>query len=231
MDDVVAATPPGSGEWLQRVRAGIRPACESAVAAADVDGGGLALLSSHGVRNVVFTSNDVSAVLEDLQIDLAEGPCIDAATDRAPVMAGDLRDAKHTYAARWPFFVPRIDDLGVGGIFAFPLLVGPVVLGTFELYRVARGLLDESQVSATVESTGVLGRAILDLSEPPGFGDMGGPRTFVHQAAGMVMLQIDGTIDEAMAYLRARAFVEGVPLVDLSAEVVRGDRHFRKDEG
>ena len=183
------------------------------------------------MRNVVLTTDDVSEVLEDLQIDLAEGPCIDAAADRAPVIVGDLRDAKQTYAARWPFFLPRIDALGVGGIFAFPLLVGPVVLGTFELYRVARGLLDESQVSATVESTVVLGRAILDLSEPPGFGDMGGPRTFVHQAAGMVMLQIDGTIDEAMAYLRARAFVEGVPLVDLSAEVVRGDRHFRKDEG
>ena len=230
MDDVVAATPPGSDEWLQRVRAGIRPACESAVAAAAVDGGGLALLSSRGVRSVVFTSDDVSEVLEDLQIDLAEGPCIDAAADRVPVMAGDLRDAKDVYATRWPFFVPRIDALGVRGIFAFPLLIGPVVLGTLELYRVARGLLDESQVSATAQSADELGRTILDLSEPSGFGEVGGPRTFVHQAAGMVMLQIDGTIDEAMAYLRARAFVDGVSLVDLSAEVVRGDRHFRKDE-
>lgn len=230
MDGRQVGRPPGSGEWLHRVREGIRPACESAVAAADVDGGGLALLTSRGERSVVFASDDVSEALEDLQIDLAEGPCIDAATAHAPVMAGDLRDGQMAYAARWPFFLPRIDALGVRGIFAFPLLVGPVVLGTFELYRVARGLLDESQVSATVESADVLGRTILDLSEPAGSGDIGGPSAFVHQAAGMVMLQIDGSIDEAMAVLRARAFVEGMSLVDLSAEVVRKERHFRKDE-
>ena len=229
MDGRQAETP-GSGEWLARVREGIRPACESAVAAADVDGGGLALLSSRGVRSVVFTSDDVSRALEELQIDLAEGPCIDAAVDRVPVMAADLQEMKRDFAARWPFFLPRIDVLGVRGIFAFPLLVGPMVLGTLELYRRARGLLDEAQVLATVQSTDELGRTILDLSEPAGFADMGGPGVFVHQAAGMVMVQIDGSIEEAMAYLRARAFVEGVSLVELSAAVVRGDRHFRRDE-
>jgi len=130
------------------------------------------------------------------------------------------------FGKTWDTVIMRTADV----FFAFPLLIGPVVLGTLELYRVARGLLDESQVSATAQSADELGRTILDLSEPSGFGEVGGPRTFVHQAAGMVMLQIDGTIDEAMAYLRARAFVDGVSLVDLSAEVVRGDRHFGKDE-
>jgi hypothetical protein len=230
MDGRQAGTP-GSGEWLSRVREGIRPACESAVAAADVDGGGLALLSSRGMRSVVFTSDDVSQALEELQIDLAEGPCIDAAAGRSPVLAGDLQDLRRDLVARWPFFLPRMDALGVHGIFAFPLLVGPMVLGTLELYRRAGGLLDESQVSATVQSTDELGRTILDLSEPAGFGDVGRPGTFVHQAAGMVMIQIDGSIEEAMAYLRARAFVEGLSLVDLSAAVVRRDRHFRRDEG
>jgi hypothetical protein len=45
----------------------------------------------------------------------------------------------------------------------------------------------------------------------------------------MVMVQLDSTIDAAMAHLRARAFVEGVSLADLSADVVRGERHFRKE--
>jgi hypothetical protein len=230
MDGRQAGTP-RSGEWLGRVREVIRPACESAVAAADVDGGGLALLSSRGVRSVVFTSDDVSRALEELQIDLAEGPCIDAATRRAPVMVGNLQEQRQDFATRWPFLLPRIDALGVRGVFAFPLLVGPMVLGTLELYRRARGLLDESQVSATVQSTVELGRTILALSDPAGFGEMGQPGAFVHQAAGMVMIQIDGTIEEAMAYLRARAFVEGLSLVDLSSAVVRGERRFRKDEG
>jgi hypothetical protein len=224
-------TTPEPGEWLRRVREGIRPVCESLVSEADVDGGGVALLSSRGTRNVVFASDDVSKALEDLQIDLAEGPCVDAAVERAPVMAADLRDADQGYADRWPFFVPRVDALGVRGVFAFPLLVGPMVLGTLELYRLAKGLLDERQLSAAVEATDELGRSILDLSQVGGLGDMGSPGAFVHQAAGMVMVQIDSTIDGAMAFLRAQAFVEGRSLVELSAEVVRGERNFRRETG
>ena len=50
----------------------------------------------------------------------------------------------------------------------------------------------------------------------------------VHQAAGMVMVQLDVTIDEAMAVLRATAFAEATSLGVLASAVVERRRRLGK---
>jgi AmiR/NasT family two-component response regulator len=84
-----------------------------------------------------------------------------------------------------------------------------------------------------------MGTAIIDIGWPTeGFADtgtidaglLGRSAASVHQAAGMVMVQSDSTIDEAMAQLRASAFAEGRSLITLSAEVVSGHRRVRKEQ-
>jgi hypothetical protein len=57
------------------------------------------------------------------------------------------------------------------------------------------------------------------------------PSAPVHQAAGMVMVQVDGTIEDAMARLRAVAFVEGRSLHQVARDVVSEGRRFSKDGG
>lgn len=122
------------------------------MASTDVDGGGVALLSSAGVRSVFYASNDVSMALEALQIDFAEGPCVDAGTNRSPVLVEDLRDPRDGVAQRWPFFLPGADALGVRGLFAFPLRIGSIVLGTLELHRATAGELRRPQLSFALRS-------------------------------------------------------------------------------
>ena len=46
----------------------------------------------------------------------------------------------------------------------------------------------------------------------------------VHQAAGMTMIQLNVSINEALALLRATAFAEGKALADLAIEVVERRR-------
>ncbi len=51
----------------------------------------------------------------------------------------------------------------------------------------------------------------------------------VHQAAGMVMGQLDSSIEEAMVRLRATAFAEGLNINELAADVVNGRRRILKE--
>ena len=50
----------------------------------------------------------------------------------------------------------------------------------------------------------------------------GDGRTIVHQASGMVAVQLGCGIEDALALLRARAFAEDVPVADVAQAVVHG---------
>jgi AmiR/NasT family two-component response regulator len=65
---------------------------------------------------------------------------------------------------------------------------------------------------------------------PPEQGDDLGHRAVVHQAAGMVMIQLDVTIDEALLVLRSTAYAEGIPINELATEVVDGRRRITKEQ-
>jgi hypothetical protein len=232
-----------SDPWLGRVRERVVPICDTCVASTDVDGGAVALLSSAGVRAIVYATDDIATTLEMTQIDLAEGPCVDAGTGPSPVLISDLRDPSEGVVQRWPFFLPQVDALGVRSVFAFPVRIGSVVLGTLELYRARAGGLADGALSTALRAAEQTGAAIVDLGGPTEGGHVDGSpdagaldagvlgrsAASVHQATGMVMVQSGCTIDEAMAQLRATAFAEGVSLISLSADVVSGQRRFTKE--
>jgi hypothetical protein len=54
-----------------------------------LSGGGLALMTEDGSRHVVHVSDPVMGHLEDLQLDLGEGPSVDAFAGRLPVLEPD----------------------------------------------------------------------------------------------------------------------------------------------
>ena len=56
-------------------------------------------------------------------------------------------------------------------------------------------------------------------------------RTEVYQAQGMVMVQLDITLNAALARMRATAFSRGVDLGQLSADIVAGRAQLTDDEG
>jgi hypothetical protein len=48
----------------------------------------------------------------------------------------------------------------------------------------------------------------------------------VHQAAGMVSVHCDCSIEDARTLLAMRAFAEGVPMADIATQVVTGQTRF-----
>jgi hypothetical protein len=196
--------------------------CRTSVREAGVDGCGLSAMTKAGTPLSLHATNRVAAVIEDLQFALGEGPCMDAAASGVPVLVSDLRDPSEGVAGRWPVFLDEAERVGVRAVFAFPVRIGAIALGVMDLYRSEPGGLSQEQLSTTFSTVDAMSRSMLGWDRvPPEEPDETYPLT-VHQAAGIVMVQLDTTIEEALVRLRAAAYRDGRPVNELAADTVSG---------
>ena len=82
----------------------------------DVSGTGILLLEE-GNLVVATTNNKSGAIAENLEAELAEGPCTDAIRTSRHTLAPDLEAEAH----RWPNFAPRALQAGIRGIYGLPI--------------------------------------------------------------------------------------------------------------
>ena len=77
--------------------------------------------------------------------------------------------------------------------------------------------------------------AVLNLGSihPQGASDLDARTLYqpqVHQATGMVQVQLDVSIEDAFLMLRARAFASGRPLIDVAIDVVERQLFFSPED-
>jgi hypothetical protein len=95
-----------------------------------------------------------------------------------------------------------------------------------DLYRDSAGELSDEQLSGVLLAADAAALSLLymDTDELSLVTDDTNPRTGfhleVHQATGMVQVQLNVSTEEALLRLRARAFADGRPLRDVAADVV-----------
>ncbi|GAB3973688.1 GAF and ANTAR domain-containing protein [Plantactinospora veratri] len=227
--NLIAAQPGQSHsitDYLQRV-------CQIAARTLSASGTGISVLTDNGVRGVCAASDPHSERIEELQFVLGEGPCIDAFDSRRPVLIPDLAQ---NVTARWPMYGPAAHDSGVRAVFAFPLQMGATRLGVLDVFRDHPGALSDDQLSDAMTLADLTLEALLDQHEATsnvdtddGAADAVGYRAELFQAQGMVMVQIGGTIGEAMARMRAYAYAEGRGLSDVARDVVARRLQFDRD--
>src|SRR5207302_2282222 len=105
--------------------------CDVCVEVVDVNGAGIMLMSGDIACGSVYTTDAVSALIEQLQFELGEGPCVDAYNQDRPVLEPDLADPA---TPRWLAFTGRAVAAGVRAVFGFPLHVGAVRIGALNLH-------------------------------------------------------------------------------------------------
>ncbi|HVF05957.1 MAG TPA: GAF and ANTAR domain-containing protein [Frankiaceae bacterium] len=209
--------------------------CDLCVSLLGVTGAGISLSTATGNRGVVCATDDVAARIEDLQVMLGEGPCVDAVGTGGPVLVPDLDRPDDVAVGRWPAFMEGAGAAGVRAVFAFPLRIGAIGLGAIDLSRTSPGDLDAEQLAGALIAADAAALALLDL-DPAGDGfaeDYAARSTYhlqVHQATGMVQAQLDVTTDAAFATLRARAFASGRQLVDVATDVVERRLRFTTED-
>ncbi len=208
--------------------------CEVCADVTAMDGAGIMLMSGDvPLTSSVCATDRVSALIEQLQHDLGEGPCVDAYHEDRPVLESDLAEPVNP---RWLAFAGPVLEAGVRAVFGFPLHVGAVRLGALNLYRDRPGPLTDEQHADALVMADVAAQAVLVLqaNAPPGqlataLEASADFQYVVHQAAGMVAVQLDVSVAEALIRLRAYAFGNGRPLADVARDVVA--RRLRFDAG
>ncbi len=175
-------------------------------------------------RGSLCSTNDVSQLIEDLQYTLGEGPCLDAYQQDRVVAEPDLADPM---TRRWFAFTPPALEAGVRAVFGFPLRVGTVRLGALNLYRDRPGPLSGDQHADALVVADVAARWVLETQAgaPPDTvaGELEAGADFhfaVHNAAGMVSVQQDISVTDALIRLRAYAFTHDRPLTEVAQDVI-----------
>jgi hypothetical protein len=230
--------------------------CDAAATGAGVDGAAVTLMSSSTQQDTVHASDRIAAEMQEAQLTLGQGPCLDAFTTGSPVLADDL--SADRYLRRWPAFVAAAASCGACAMFAIPIQVGAVQLGVLDLYRTATGPLTPAQLSdalaladaacllmldgAGLDGAGLDG-AGLDGAGLDGAGlvpseaaesawqndDPTAHQAHVHQATGMLLAQLGTTAEAAFARLRSYAYAHDRRLGDVARDVVERRLRFAPD--
>jgi GAF domain/ANTAR domain len=208
--------------------------CRACVDGLDVDGAALSILTGTEARQSLCATDPVAQLLEELQFGLNEGACIEAATTGVPVLVADV--AEGVERARWPVFASAVLERSpVRALFALPLRWGSVSLGVLDLYRREPGPLSEPEVRDAAAAADTAALMLLGLRTDPGDPGAGwldhavANRAEIHQATGMVLMQLGVPPDEALARLRGYAFAHDRLLLDLARDVVARRIVFTED--
>lgn len=198
--------------------------CDACVEVLEVSGAGIMLMTDGEHKGTLGISDDVMRVVEELQFTLGEGPCIDAFTSARPVMEPDLSEPVDL---RWPAFTGPAIDAGVRAVFGFPLRSGSVSLGALDLYQDRPGELRQSQIADAIVMTDVICNTVLALqaeAPPDALAEQIDislhNRAVVHQAAGMLSVQLGIDVGDALARIRAHAYGTGLPVNDVATAIV-----------
>ena len=204
--------------------------CEVAVDELNLLGVAVSLMTLHG-QALAGASDDVGRRLEEITFSVGEGPSREAFLLGRPVLVPQLESA----LVRWPGYVPEAVRAGVGGVYAFPLQLGASKLGVLSFYAAQSHTLSEQQLlrclvfaDLTTEIllagiTGDEGKKGEDLVDALRF------RNEVYQAQGVVMVQLDISLVEALARMRAHAYANGLDLNTLALGVVTGSIRLNGD--
>ncbi|WP_235425839.1 GAF and ANTAR domain-containing protein [Clavibacter michiganensis] len=223
-----------AAEALEHATAAGSDLCGPLVAAIGMTGAAVSTLGDPLGSETVCASDARAARLDEIQLDLGEGPCWEAMTTRRPVLEPDVQGSGGT---SWPLARHAMHATGLGAVFAFPLVVAGLSLGAVDLYsRTPRDISDREVTDATaltrIVARQVLRRALLASEGPQedtGAWESRYSRREVHQATGMVVAQMGVSPADALLVLRGHAFATGRSLREVAEDVVGRTLDFTPD--
>jgi hypothetical protein len=167
-------------------------------------------------------NTDIGRVVEELEVELGEGPCTDALQSGSQVLAPDLAALEE----RYPRFVPRALEAGVRSIHALPMIARLEPLGAMDVIALEPLHLDatqllSAQLLADVAVAYLVGSNAFarssELTEQ--LQSALDSRIVIEQAKGMLAAQHDITVSEAFALLRSHARRNSRKVQEVAAEI------------
>jgi GAF domain-containing protein/ANTAR domain-containing protein len=206
--------------------------CQACVAGLDVDGAAISLLTASTAWETLCATDATAELVENLQFTLGEGACVEAAVTGRPVLVPELHDTAEVN--RWPMFAAAVvEQSEVGALFAVPMQWGTINIGVLDLYRTAPGSLPDAQRRDAISAADVAALMFVGVRTDPGkrewLDQSVQGHAEIHQATGMVLAQLGISTTDALARMRAYAFVEQRLLSEVAHDVVTRRLRFTPD--
>jgi GAF domain-containing protein len=219
------ATLPQAGDLL----VGLQRVVEATRTVVGVDGTGLTLAHEDGRPRWVAVSDAAMELLEQIQHDFGEGPCLAAFAEDRVVAVEDLRRE-----LVWDRIAAVVGQLQVCGVLSVPVRLADQPVGTLDVYATqprawspteveALGAL--AVVTAELVSTGVE-LAVRD-AEVAQLRRALASRVWIEQAKGVLAATRGVSPDAAFQQLRKQARSSSRKLADLAQEVVQAAQRER----
>jgi GAF domain-containing protein len=209
----------------------VEEALERVVATADTlfgaDGTALMLVDSDQVLRNLAASDRRAALLEDLQAEHGEGPCIDAFDGKEPVSADDLRRED-----RWPAFSPDAARRRLLAVLASPIPYSDQAVGVVAVFAGEPHPWTAAEREAIVAFTELGALLILNAMEARERGRLAGElqaaldsRVVIEQAKGVLVGRHGLTTRQAFERLRRQARDQRRSLSEVARAVVSAAEH------
>jgi transcriptional regulator with GAF, ATPase, and Fis domain len=195
------------------------------VALLDVDAAGVMLVDTTGAVCSVASSSEQMRLVELLEIQTDEGPCLDAYRQRRVIVSARGEEVEQ----RWPQIASHARDAGFEALAGVPMRLRLVQVGALNLFsRQPRCLSLEdqhvAQALADVATIGVLqARAIADRRV------VGAQlqtalesRIAIEQAKGIVAEHFAVSVDDAFTLLRSHSRSQNAKLSETAGRVISG---------
>jgi transcriptional regulator with GAF, ATPase, and Fis domain len=164
------------------------------------------------------SSDEVPRILDRIQSETDEGPCIDAIKEHEVFTTGDLEAE-----ARWPQFSERGHrETGVRSILSLRLFVDGDTLGALNLYATARDAFDDADVALGSVFAVHAAVAMSSAQREEGLARMAEGRDVIGRAKGIIMARSGVTDERAFDMLRSASQRLNVKLRDVAQQVSDG---------
>jgi transcriptional regulator with GAF, ATPase, and Fis domain len=198
----------------------------------EVAAAGVMLQDAHGELQVVASSDPGARMLELLELQSKEGPCLDAFHSSTAVQASACEAS-----GRWPVFAAQAHELGYHSFSAVPLRLRAQTIGALNLFGCTEVLLPgrelrNAQAVADIAAISVLNMRALHesrlVAEQLQYALTS--RVVLEQAKGILAVKLSCDVDRAFLAMREFSRRRNLRLTDVARSVVGNDldpSHFR----
>ncbi len=192
-----------------------------------VTAAGIMLADQESALRVLASTNEEARMLELLEIQNNDGPCLEAFRTGRTVVGVDLS----LHVGRWPSFAPAALAAGISTAYAVPMRLRDQVIGALNLFQVGTDAfgpheLDIARVLADMAAIGIINswnireQAVLAEQLQGALTS----RVIIEQAKGVLAEREDISMGRAFDYLRSTARSSRRPIADVAGDIVHGLR-------
>ena len=188
----------------------------------DVSGSGLMIADEQGALRYVAVSDGPGKVLEEVQTDTGQGPCVDTYVENTMIDTDDL--AAET---RWPDSRETIAGHGVRAVLGVPVRLGGVVVGSLDVYLDRPHRWEDSERAAMLHYGRVVEATLHTALSAHAAGELADRlqyavdhRAVVERGIGFVMALRRVDAPTALRLLRTGARERGCDIAEVARQVI-----------